>query len=90
MRNIEISFSFIERYLDEINPQSARFWRNVEADEKRIDAEYEREERNAIDRASRAQKHIVQNPDLMNRIAKFGLKEMDPWNIRKHIPNYKF
>jgi hypothetical protein len=90
LRNIEISYSFIERYLDEINPQSARFWRNVEADEKRIDGEFERDERNAIDRASRAQKHIIQNPDLMNRIAKFGLKEMDPWNIRKHIPNSKF
>ena len=89
MRNIEISYSFIERYLDEMNPQSVRFWDNVERHERAVDAEYETQERNAEDRAHRASRFVIQNPGLMERISKHGMKEMDLVNIAKHIPNYQ-
>lgn len=90
MRNIDISFSFIERYLDEMNPMSARFWANLDKMEAMQNAEYETFENNAQDRAHRASRLVIQNPDLMERIAKHGLKEMGLFNIGKHIPNYKF
>jgi hypothetical protein len=90
LRNIEISFSFIERYLDEINPMSARFWANLDKHENLQNAEYETFEKNAEDRAERASRFVLQNPDLMERIAKHGLVEMDIFKIRKNIPNYKF
>lgn len=90
MRNIEISWSFIKRYVDEINPMSARFWENLERHERMVDAEYETFERNAEDRAHRASRFVLQNPDLMERIAKHGMHEMDIFRIGKHVPNYKF
>ena len=89
MRNIEISYSFIERYLDEMNPMSTRFWENIEKHERAQDAEYDTLERNAEDRAHRASRFVIQNPGLMERIAKHGLKEMDLSNIYKHIPSYQ-
>lgn len=89
MRNIEISYSFIERYLDEMNPMSTRFWENVARHERAVDAEYETQERNAEDRAHRASRFVIQNPGLMERIAKHGMKEMDLSNIYKHIPSYQ-
>jgi hypothetical protein len=90
LRNIEISYSFLERYLDEMNPMSTRFWENLERHERLQDAEYDTVEKNAEDRAIRASRFVIQNPDLMERIAKNGMKEMDILKIRKHIPNYKF
>jgi uncharacterized coiled-coil protein SlyX len=89
MKNLEISFSFLERYLDEINPQSARFWQNLEKHERAQDAEYDTFEKNAEDRAHRASRFVIQNPDLMERIAKHGLDQMDVFKIAKHIPRYK-
>lgn len=90
LRNIEISYSFLERYLDEMNPMSTRFWENLERHERFQDAEYNTLEANAEDRAQRASRFVIQNPDLMERIAKNGIKEMGLLNIGKRIPNYKF
>lgn len=89
LRNIEISYSFLERYVDEMNPMSARFWSNLEKHEMMQDAEYDTLEKNAEDRALRASKFVTQNPDLMNRIGKNGIAEMGLRRIFKHIPRYK-
>lgn len=90
LRNIEISWSFIKRYVDELNPMSARFWETLERHEKQLDIDYETREAAVEDRASRAAKFIVKNPELMERIARNGFAEMDLRRIRKQIPDYKF
>ena len=90
LRNIEINWEFIKRYVDECDPTSARFWQNVERQERLKDAEWETAEQNAIDRAHRAARFVTQNPALMNRIAKRGIAEMSLSKIRREIPNYKF
>jgi hypothetical protein len=89
MRNIEISWSFLKRYVDEINPMSARFWANVEKHERMVDAEYDTIERNAEDRAQRASRFVIQNPALMERIARHGIKEMGLLKIAKHLPRHE-
>ena len=90
MKNMEISFGFIERYLDECNPQSARFWANVDAHEKQTDIDFETREANVVDRAERAARYVLKNPELMERIVKNGPHELDLRMIRRHIPNHAF
>ncbi len=86
MRNISITKSFIEKYVAQIDPRKAAFWERENGKTKVVLAEAEARERNALELSERATKAITQNPDLMNRIAKNGLGEMDVDQIRRHIP----
>ena len=90
LRNVEISWGFIKRYIDQCNPMSTFFWDRLEQREKEQDAEWETNERNAEDRAQRAAQLVIRNPELMERIARRGIREMDLVKIRKNIPDYKF
>lgn len=90
MRNIEISWAFCKRYVDQCNPMLPGFWERLSEHEAEQDREFEQRERAAEDRAAAAAKLIVQNPDLMERIARHGMSAMDVMAIRREIPDYKF
>lgn len=90
MRNIDITEGFIAKYVKQVDPKLKEFWDRENRKTKAVYEEAERVERHAEDSASRAHRAIVRNPDLMERIAKKGLQEMDVDRIRSKIPYYKF
>lgn len=87
MRNIEISRGFVAKYIAQIDPMKKAFWERENARTKRAVEEAEAKERHAVEASERAAAAITSNPDLMGRIAKNGMQEMDLDNLRKHIPS---
>lgn len=90
LRNIEISWSFIKRYTEQLDIQKRAYWAELERQEAEIDREFETNEKNALDRAERAAKLVTRNADAMERMAANGPKELDVRMIRRNIPDYKF
>lgn len=86
LRNIEISTGFVEKYVQIIDLAKDEFWDNENAKTQRMEDEKDLMEENALDKVDRAHKAIINNPDLMNRIGKFGLGQMDLHNIIPNIP----
>lgn len=89
MRNIEISHSFIRKYVEEIDIQRRAFWDREEAKSELADKEEAALDAHREDMVERAHKAITQNPDLMDRIAKNGIQEMDIRKIHSHIPTHR-
>jgi hypothetical protein len=90
MKNVPITTGFVEKYVNLLDTHQKAFW---DREEKATRAVYE--ERAAQDRwreeaADRAHKAILGNPDLMERVSRNGLAEMELGRLRRHIPNYKF
>ena len=89
LRNIEISKVFVEKYTEMLDLTKKAFWDKEDSKTKEMELEKERVEQNAQLRVDAAHKAITQNPDLMNRIAKFGIGQMDLINVVKNIPSYR-
>lgn len=86
LKNIEISRGFIEKYVGQVDMARKEFWRREEAQTALAEREHAATEKHRQDSVARAAKAITQNPDLMDRIARNGLQEMDPTRIARHIP----
>lgn len=86
MRNLDISYGFLYRWAQALNLQRKEYLEKEFAKSKAAEDEWENTERHAEDSASRAAAAITQNPALMERISRNGLKEMDLSSIAKHIP----
>jgi len=89
LRNVEPTIGFVEKYIKQIDPQRKAFWDRERAKTKAVYDEAERVEKHAEDSAEIAHKAITRNPDLMERIAKKGLMEMDVDKIGQHVPRSK-
>lgn len=89
IKNVEISFSFIEKWTAEIDLQRKAFWDREDAKTKALDVQEDATDRHREDMVRRAHLAITRNPALMERIAKNGIQEMDLDKIRKHIPKHK-
>lgn len=85
----EISPSFVERMVHMVDIKRKEYWDLTEAKTKAMEAERDALERHAQDIASRATDLIMRTPTVVERIAKNGLKEIDPSNILKHIPRHQ-
>lgn len=90
MKNIEISYSFCEKYAKQLDLQRKAFWAREEAATKAMLDEKDKLEEHKLDSVNRATKAIVKNEALMNRIAKNGLKEMDLSYIARHVPKSEY
>lgn len=86
MRNVEISSAFLLKYLKQLDITKKAFWDREEAKTKETEEEFERVEKHREESAEFATQAIVRNPNLMNRIAKNGLCEMDLGYIANHVP----
>lgn len=89
MKNIEISGGFLERYTAQLDLRKQQAWDALDAKEKEQDEEKARLDRHAEDSAERAKNIIMQNPDLVERIAKNGLQEIGLQKIARHIPRHQ-
>lgn len=90
MENMEISYSFIEKYLKQIDMQRKEFWDREEAKTKAVEDEHAATHRHAEDLAERGTRAIMKNEGLLNRIAKYGMKELDLSRIARHIPKHEY
>ena len=86
LRHIEISRSFVEKYVSKIDNRRKEFWDIERARTRAVFAESEAKDRAARERAEQAFQAMRRNPDLMERIARNGLTEMNLDKIVKHIP----
>lgn len=86
MRNIEISRGFVEKYVKKLDNKRKEFWDDQEKKTKAIVEEQKRVEQHREDYADQAFKAIKFNPDLMERVGRKGLQEINLENIRKNIP----
>lgn len=89
MKNILITPGFVEKYVKQLDTSRKEFWDREEAKTRAVAEEHERVQRHKHEFVDTAHKAITSNPDLMERIAKKGFKEMDLDNIRKHVPKSK-
>lgn len=90
MRNVLITRGFVEKYVKQIDTQKKEFWDREEAASQAVEDEFEETQNKADDLATAATKAVTGNPDLMERIVKKGISEMDIFNVRKNVPNHHF
>jgi hypothetical protein len=89
LRNILITPGFITKYVKQLDLRQNEYWDQCEAKTKAMETEKDRLEAHAQDTAERAKNAIIQNPELVERIAKKGMNEISLSNIVKHIPRNK-
>lgn len=89
MRNIEISVGFIEKYVLDLDSTKKAVWDREERKTQAVLKEAEEREQHAERMSEAAKNAIVRNPDLMERISRNGLQEMDLTKIVRHIPRHR-
>jgi hypothetical protein len=87
LRNIEISESFIKKYLWQMDPRNAHFWKKHEDDTKAIDLEKTRAENDKADRYMQVGKQLAKNDSLMADAAVMGPAAFDLERIGRKIYN---
>lgn len=87
MRNVAISKSFVEHWVNQLDLRKKAVWDEMDAKEKAQDEEKAMIDEHAQDTAERAKNIIMQTPTLIERISKNGLQEMNLDKIVKHIPS---
>lgn len=88
MRHVEKSPWVIQRYTENLDMEKRAFWEGEKRKEAELAAEQERRDRHAEDVAQRQFLAVRQNPALMDRIARNGLKEIGLRQMARHIPNH--
>lgn len=89
IRNTEINPEFIRKFADQLNIEKHTVWEEQAKCERLAHEQELYEERRVQDRADQWMKGIRNNDALMERIAKNGLRELDPRRILNHIPRYR-
>lgn len=90
MRNIEITRSFVEKYVKQIDPQRGEFWARERAKTAQVLAEREAADKHKLELVDKAHKTVTANTHLMDRIARNGTKEIGLKEIAKNIPTSDF
>lgn len=85
IRHTEISPTFIKKKADELNLEKGHVWSEVDKNERRIRDEISFEEDRAEVIASKKLDIVKRTPGLMDRIARRGVKELDPRRMLQHI-----
>lgn len=89
IRNVIPTFGIVENYVKKLDPMGRQFWADEEAKTAAMEAEKDAQDRHAIEMMERRYTVIRNNPDLMDRVVKYGLKEILPENIAKHVPSHQ-
>lgn len=90
MRNIEPSFSFCAKYIAELDITKKAFWAREEAKTKAVEDEGKKTDERSKVFAERATEAVMRNPDLVKRVAKNGLKEIDLRYLGMRVPTHEF
>lgn len=90
MRNVEIGYGFLEKYIKALDINQKEFWAREEAKTKAVEEEWERTQRHAEDMATRATAAFTRNPNVMERLARNGTNELNLQTLAKHVPKNAF
>lgn len=90
MRNTEISFDFVKKYVEFLDLTKTAYWDHERRKSIKSVEEKEAHDKHAKELAERAVNIIGKHDHLKDRIARGGLKEALPWHIAKHIPLREF
>lgn len=90
IKNTEITPAFIEKFVDMIDITKRSFWAREDEKTKAVELEHAATDRHAEDMVNRAHDVCMRSPALLDRIAKFGIEELDLLKIAKHIPYYQW
>lgn len=89
IRNVDFSHAFVKRQCDDLDLQKRAVWARQEASEKKMLEDTLYEDRRSEDRCEQWFKGIRNNDALMQRVAKNGLRELQPMRILNQIPRYR-
>lgn len=89
IKHQEISPSFIKHHADRLNIHNRHVWDDQDRTERRALEEVNEQERRAEDFANQMMKGVRGNDDLMQRIARNGLGELNPLKMLNHVPRYR-
>jgi hypothetical protein len=92
LRNVEKSTSFVREYVDILDVTRHAYWHIEEEKSIAAEEQQDKKEKYIEDSAERKMQILRRSPHLMERIMKFGLKEMgfdrmfhtlEPWEKRR-------
>lgn len=89
LRNVDITDGFIVQWTGRLDMEKQHFWDEEEKLRQKMLETQAYEDRRAHDYGERAFKAVRQNPALMERIARNGLKELGLLKILRNIPKSK-
>lgn len=89
MRNVEVSFSFCEKYTKKLDITKRAFWAREEAKTAQVLEEAARTDRREKEFAERATEAVMRNPGLVDRVVKKGLKEIDLRYLGMNVPKHE-
>lgn len=89
IRNTEITHDFVKKYAEQLDIEKRTVWEEQDKLDRIAREETAYEERRSEDMANQWLKGIRNNDALMERIARNGLRELDPRRMLNHIPRYR-
>jgi hypothetical protein len=89
MRNVIPSYSFCQKYANELDITKKVFWAREDAKTKASYEEGERSEKRALDFTKQMTKAVMKDDALKERIIKNGAKELDIRQLAMNVPKHE-
>ncbi len=89
IRNVDVNYYWLKEKADDLNIEKKAVWARQEAVEKEAIRQQLEEDRRSEDFATRMLDTVKRNDDWMQRIARNGLKELNPLRLLNHCPKYR-
>ncbi len=89
IRNVNVNYYWLQEQADLLNLEKKAVWAKQEAVEKEALRQQLEEDRRAEDFSTRMLSLVKRNDDWMQRIAKNGLKELNPLRLLNNCPRYR-
>lgn len=89
VRNVEISVGWLKHWAERLDLTKRGVWDKLDQEDKENLRLIKEKDRRAEDFANRMTDGIMRNPDLVERIARNGLKEATMGRIRNHLSRGK-
>jgi len=90
LKNTDISRGLVEKLVKQNDMYLPEFWDKEEAASQKAEDSAVRQEKHQEEMTDKATEAVMRNPDLLERVMKNGMQEIEPLQILKHIPSYKF
>jgi hypothetical protein len=90
LKNIDITPGFVRHWVEMLDITRKAVWDREDEKTKEVTREHAALERHCEDMVNRAHDIIMRSPELLERIAKYGMEQLDLAKIAMNIPRYKF
>ncbi len=86
LHNVDKTYDFLLKYANTLDMTKKVFWEGEEHRSQMAEDEWEQVELHREEMVEKASRAFLQNPHIMDRIARNGLQEMDLSRIARHVP----